>query len=69
MTLSADAERTRMRDDFVRTVSRISAAIDSVIEGKAEVIRLILTVLLAEGVRHIRRGVGELQAGAVIWKC
>jgi MoxR-like ATPase len=47
--LSADAERTRMRDDFVRTVSRISAAIDSVIEGKAEVIRLILTVLLAEG--------------------
>jgi len=49
MTLSADAERTRMRDDFVRTVSRISAAIDSVIEGKAEVIRLILTVLLAEG--------------------
>ena len=49
MTLSADVERTSMLDDFARTVSLISAAIDSVIEGKAEAVRLILTVLLAEG--------------------
>ena len=36
-------------EDFAGTVDRISAAIQSVIEGKAEVVRLVLTVLLAEG--------------------
>ena len=35
--------------DAARTVNEISTAIQSVIEGKAEVVRLILTVLLAEG--------------------
>jgi MoxR-like ATPase len=38
-----------MFEDFAGAVDRISAAIQSVIEGKAEVVRLVLTVLLAEG--------------------
>ncbi len=49
MILTADAERSPISKDFVRTVDRISVAIQSVIEGKAEVVRLVLTVLLAEG--------------------
>jgi MoxR-like ATPase len=49
MKLSTDAERSRMFEDFVRTVDGVSVAIQSVIEGKAEVVRLVLTVLLAEG--------------------
>jgi MoxR-like ATPase len=47
--LSTDAERSRIPGDFAGTTGRISAAIQSVIEGKAEVVRLVLTVLLAEG--------------------
>jgi MoxR-like ATPase len=38
-----------MFGDFAGTVDRISVAIQSVIEGKADVVRLVLTVLLAEG--------------------
>ena len=49
MILSTDAERSGMFEDFARTVDGVSAAIQSVIEGKAEVVRLVLTVLLAEG--------------------
>jgi MoxR-like ATPase len=49
MILNTDAERSGMLGDFAGTVDRISAAIQSVIEGKAEVVRLVLTVLLAEG--------------------
>ena len=49
MILSTDAERSGMFEDFAGTADRISAAIQSVIEGKAEVVRLVLTVLLAEG--------------------
>jgi MoxR-like ATPase len=49
MILTRDAERSGMFGDFAGTVDRISAAIQSVIEGKAEVVRLVLTVLLAEG--------------------
>ena len=49
MILTRDAERSEMFGDFAGTVDRISAAIQSVIEGKAEVVRLVLTVLLAEG--------------------
>jgi MoxR-like ATPase len=49
MILSTDTERSGMFADFAGTVDRISAAIQSVIEGKAEVVRLVLTVLLAEG--------------------
>ncbi|GAA3153331.1 MoxR family ATPase [Planomonospora alba] len=36
-------------DDLVATARRIREAIESVIEGKSDVIRLTLTVLLAEG--------------------
>jgi MoxR-like ATPase len=49
MILSTDTERSGMFADFAGTVDRISTAIQSVIEGKAEVVRLVLTVLLAEG--------------------
>ena len=49
MILSTDAERSRMFEDFARTVDGIGVAIQSVIEGKAEVVRLVLTMLLAEG--------------------
>ena len=49
MIVTRDAERSGMFGDFAGTVDRISAAIQSVIEGKAEVVRLVLTVLLAEG--------------------
>src|SRR6201981_957554 len=49
MILTRDAERSGMFGDFAGTVDRISAAIQSVIEGKDEVVRLVLTVLLAEG--------------------
>lgn len=38
-----------MQEDFANTVDRITAAIQSVIEGKPDVVQLILTVLLAEG--------------------
>jgi MoxR-like ATPase len=38
-----------MLDDFAGTAGRISAAVGSVIEGKAGVVRLVLTVLLAGG--------------------
>lgn len=43
------AERESPPDDFASTAGEISAAIESVIEGKAGVVRLMLTVLLAEG--------------------
>ena len=36
-------------DDLVRVAHRVATAVESVIEGKAEAIRLALTVLLAEG--------------------
>jgi len=39
----------RTLDDLVRVVHRVATAVESVIEGKAEAIRLALTVLLAEG--------------------
>jgi MoxR-like ATPase len=49
MTFTTDAEREPILDDFVTTADKISTAIQSVIEGKAEVVRLVLTVLLAQG--------------------
>ena len=49
MSLTTGTERVLMQEDFVSKANEISAAIQSVIEGKADVIRLILTVLLAEG--------------------
>jgi MoxR-like ATPase len=39
----------RPLDDLVRVAHRVATAVESVIEGKAEAIRLALTVLLAEG--------------------
>ena len=49
MILSTDAECGGMFGDFAGTIDRIGVAIQSVIEGKAEAVRLVLTVLLAEG--------------------
>jgi MoxR-like ATPase len=39
----------RTLDDLVRPAHRVATAVESVIEGKAEAVRLALTVLLAEG--------------------
>jgi MoxR-like ATPase len=39
----------RTLDDVVRAAHRVATAVESVIEGKAEAVRLALTVLLAEG--------------------
>ena len=39
----------RTLDDLVRVAHRVATAVETVIEGKAEAIRLALTVLLAEG--------------------
>ncbi len=39
----------RTLDDLVRIAHRVGKAVESVIEGKSEAIRLALTVLLAEG--------------------
>ena len=47
LDMGAGAERTL--DDLVKVAHRIGAAIESVIEGKPDAIRLALTVLLAEG--------------------
>jgi MoxR-like ATPase len=49
MLVSANAGDTTAPGDFAGTVEGISGAIQSVIEGKADVVRLVLTVLLAEG--------------------
>ncbi|MDQ6748026.1 MAG: AAA family ATPase, partial [Candidatus Dormibacteraeota bacterium] len=45
--MGAGAERTL--DDLVQVAHRIGTAIESVIEGKPDAVRLALTVLLAEG--------------------
>jgi MoxR-like ATPase len=39
----------RTLDDLVQAAHRVARAVESVIEGKAEAVRLALTVLLAEG--------------------
>jgi len=49
MTVNADAENRPALDDLASAAERISAAIQSVIDGKPDVVRLILTVLLAGG--------------------
>jgi MoxR-like ATPase len=49
MTLSVEAGNEPSPQDLVGAVGGISTTIQSVIEGKADVVRLILTVLLAEG--------------------
>jgi MoxR-like ATPase len=40
---------SRTLDELVRVAHRVSAAVESVIEGKSDAVRLALTVLLAEG--------------------
>jgi MoxR-like ATPase len=49
--LVVDSGRGQLREleDLVGTAQRISAAVESVIDGKAEAVRLALIVLLAEG--------------------
>jgi len=47
LDMGAGAERTL--DDLVQVAHRIGEAIESVIEGKPDAVRLALTVLLAEG--------------------
>jgi MoxR-like ATPase len=48
--LSTGTERRQLTPaEFARTADRISAAVESVIRGKPGVVRLVLTVLLAEG--------------------
>ena len=49
MVLSTGAKPESVLDDLVGMASRISETIQSVIEGKADSVRLTLTVLLAEG--------------------
>jgi MoxR-like ATPase len=49
MTFTTGAARELMLDDLLSTAEKIGTAIQSVIEGKAEVVRLALTVLLAQG--------------------
>ena len=42
-------QRERELEDLVATAKRIGTAVESVIDGKADAVRLALTVLLAEG--------------------
>jgi MoxR-like ATPase len=49
VTLTTGADSVPTLEDFASTAGEISAAIQSVIEGKADVVRLLLTALLAEG--------------------
>lgn len=49
MTLSADAENRSLPKDLASTADEISTAVQSVIEGKTEAVRLVVTMLLAEG--------------------
>ncbi len=49
MVLDTGRGRERALDDLVVTAQRISTAVESVIDGKSEAIRLALIVLLAEG--------------------
>jgi MoxR-like ATPase len=49
LVLDTGRGRERALDDLVTMAHRIGTAVESVIDGKAEAIRLALTVLLAEG--------------------
>jgi MoxR-like ATPase len=49
MTFTTGAARELTLDDLLSTAEKIGTAIQSVIEGKGEVVRLALTVLLAQG--------------------
>jgi len=49
LVLDTGRGRERAVDDLVAAAQKIGTAVESVIDGKAEVVRLALTVLLAEG--------------------
>ena len=49
MVLDTGRGQQRALDDLVTTARRVSDAVESVIDGKSEAVRLALTVLLAEG--------------------
>jgi MoxR-like ATPase len=49
LVLDTGRGRERALDDLVAMAQRIGTAVESVIDGKAEAIKLALTVLLAEG--------------------
>jgi len=49
LVLDTGRGRERALDDLVTMAHRIGTAVESVIDGKAEAVRLALTVLLAEG--------------------
>jgi MoxR-like ATPase len=49
LVLDTGRGRERSLDDLVKVAQRIGTAIESVIDGKAEAVRLALVVLLAEG--------------------
>ena len=49
MVTDTGRDTGRTLDDLVRVAHRVATAVETVIEGKAEAIRLALTVLLAEG--------------------
>ncbi len=49
MALDAGHDTAHTLDDLVRAAHRVGTAVESVIEGKTDAVRLALTVLLAEG--------------------
>ena len=49
MVLDTGRQQQRALDDLVATAHQIGTAVESVIDGKAEAVRLALIVLLAEG--------------------
>src|SRR5580698_4437257 len=49
LVLDTGRGRERTLEDLVATAKKIATAIESVIDGKAEAVKLALTVLLAEG--------------------
>ncbi len=49
MVLDTGRGQQRALDDLVATARRVGDAVESVIDGKSEAVRLALTVLLAEG--------------------
>ncbi len=49
MVLDTGKGNSRTLDELVRVAHRVSDAVESVIEGKSDAVRLALTVLLAEG--------------------
>jgi len=49
LVLDTGKGSNRTLDDLVRVAHRVGEAVESIIEGKSEAVRLALTVLLAEG--------------------